>query len=272
MITKQLYTTIVLIMVSTFCFASNTECFSAYIHDLEQEVKEQKKDTLKTKSVKQDKKQIKKQLPKEFPQNYHSEVEAYYTRQSFPQKVLRTVLNSRNYLSISSNLAYDAILIPNITAEFSVLPKVSVALSWMYSWWSWKNKDIFWRTYGGDIACRYWFGKKSNDRRLTGHHVGVYAQTLTYDFDLGAQAQMTDGWNKAVGLEYGHSFVISRNFNIDVFAGVGLLTGRYKDYSRVDNHYFWQVTVNRQIIMPTKFGAAITWILPLKQNSILYEE
>lgn len=271
MITRHLYLTIVLIMVSTFCFASNTECISAYIQDLEQEERVQK-DTLAKKSARQERKLIKKQLPKEFPTNYHSEVEAYYQRQSLPKKILRNIINTRNYLSLSSNIAYDAVLIPNITAEFSVHPKVSVALNWMYSWWSFKNFDLFWRTYGGDLACRYWFGKKSEERRLTGHHIGVYAQALTYDLDLGGQAQITDGWNKAVGLEYGHSFIISKNFNIDVFAGVGLLTGKYKDYSNVDGHYVWQVSVNRQIIMPTKFGATLTWILPFKQKSILYEE
>lgn len=259
-------------IISTVCLASQTDRTCCVYKDTVKVNEKVVKDTLSNKVNSKTIKQINKQLPKEFPQNYHSEVEAYYSRQTLPQKVLRGILNTRNYLSFSSNIAFDLVLIPNITAEFSVLPKVSLAFSWMYSWWSFKHSDIFWRTYGGDVACRYWFGKKSNERRLTGHHVGVYAQALTYDLDLGGQAQMTDGWNKAVGLEYGHSFVISKNFNIDIYAGVGLLTGNYKDYSNIDDHYVWQVSVKRETIMPTKIGATLTWILPLKQKSILYEE
>ncbi len=169
-------------------------------------------------------------------------------------------------------MLYDIVLIPNVSAEFSLTPKISLSAGWMHSWWSLKTSDIYWRVYGGDIALKYWFGKKSNIRRLTGHHLGIYAQALTYDFDLGGQAQMSDGWNKAIGVEYGHSFIISKNFNIDIYAGIGLITGNYKDYYNLDDHYVWQVSVKRQTFLPTKFGASLIWVLPLKQKSILYEE
>ena len=225
---------------------------------------EVKQDTLKEK-------RIKKQLPPEFPENYKEEVEAYYKRQKIHNKILIKLENTRNYVSFSTNMFYDIVLIPNIAVVFSINPKLSVATSWMYSWWSLKNKDIFWRIYGGDISLKYWFGKQSLQRRLTGHHFGIYGQLITYDVDLGGQAQMSDRWNYAFGFEYGHSFAIAKNLNIDLFAGVGLLNGKYKDYSNADGHYVWQVSVKRSTVFPTKFGASLVWILPLKNKSILYE-
>ena len=274
-------------MISTVCSAYETDGgFFA--------PQTQKKDTIKTRTVrflnlgkgkekdnsKKDNKKpatqpisgAKKQLPTEFPKNYHEEVEAYYARQKFHEKALRKLINTRNYVSFSTNMAFDAVLIPNVAAEFSITPQISLSAGWMHSWWKVQSKDFFWRVYGGDITARYWFGQKSKTRRLTGHHIGVYGQALSYDLDLGGQAQMTDGYNYAAGIEYGYSFIISKNFNIDVFAGVGLLTGKYKDYYNKDGHYVWQVSVNRSTVLPTKLGASLVWILPLKKKSILYED
>lgn len=278
--------TILFVIINTICFASETDrgynavqlSVISQQDTLRKQQQKQKQNQQQTKEQQnreqqnnKDKK-IKKELPSEFPENYHEEVEAYYARQKFPQKILRGLINIKNHTSLSTNMLFDVVLIPNIAAEFSILPKMSLSAGWMYSWWSMKSSDIFWRIYGGDITARYWFGKKSHNRRLTGHHIGIYGQALVYDFDLGGQAQLTDGWNYAAGLEYGHSFAISKNLNIDVYAGVGLLTGKYKDYSNADDHYIWQISVKRSTLFPTKLGASLVWILPFKQKSILYEE
>ena len=212
-----------------------------------------------------------KPLPEEFPDNYIEELQAYYERQSTFKKIVRKIEHAGSNLSFSTNVAFDAILIPNLAVEFMASENWGLSASWMHSWWSKKDKDIFWRVYGGDITARRWFGKKYVNRRLSGYHVGVYAQALTYDLDLGGEAQMSDGWNYAVGLELGHSFPISKSFNIDLYAGVGFLMGNYKEYINVDDHYKWMTTVNRKSVFPTKAGASLVWILPLKKKSILYE-
>lgn len=255
------------IIISLFILFTNLCCTYAAERSLVtfQDTLKNRQDTLKR--VK-----IKRELPSEFPQNYHDEVDAYYARQEIHEKILQRLINVRNYVSFSTNLLYDIVLIPNITAEFTLLPRLSLSASWMYSWWSMKQSDIFWRFYGGDITLRQWLGKRSLDRGLTGSHIGVYAQALTYDIDLGGQAQMSDGWNYAIGLEYGYSFAISNNFNLDLYAGVGLLMGNYKDYSNIDDHYVWQISVKRSTLFPTKLGASLVWILPIKQKLKLYEK
>ena len=275
---KFFYIITTLILLSAVCPASGTDC-SFYVLPVDEnsddkEDKEKKNPLANIRELfkKQQDTLIKKQLPKEFPTNYHEEVEEYYARQRFHEKVLRKLINTRNYTSFSTNILYDLVLIPNISAEFLIAPNLSLSAGWMHSWWSFKSSDTYWRVYGGDMALKYWFGKKTKTRKLTGHHFGIYAQVLTYDLDLGGQAQMTDGWNKGVGIEYGHSFAISKNFNIDVYAGIGLLTGNYKDYSNLDGHYVWQTSVKRHTVLPTKLGASLVWIMPFKQHSILYNE
>ena len=101
------------------------------------------------------------------------------------------------YWALKTNLLYDVALVPNMGAEFYVGKNWSVGANWMYAWWKNDHAGKYWRIYGGDIYARRWFGKKAEEKPLTGHHVGVYAQMLTYDFCLGNRGYMggTPGGN-----------------------------------------------------------------------------
>lgn len=103
----------------------------------------------------------------------------------------------------------------------------------MYGWWNTNNKHRYWRTYGGDIAIRKWFGKKADEKPLTGHHLGVYGQLFTYDFEWGGKGHMGgqpggtlwDEMNYAAGVEYGYSLPIAYRLNLDFTIGVGYWGG-----------------------------------------------
>ena len=107
------------------------------------------------------------------------------------------------YMAVKTNMLYDLALVPNIGLEFYLGKNISVAGNWMYSWW--KNDRIawYWRTYGGDLAVRYWFGPDAEKKPLSGHHVGVYGQIITYDFETGGRGYLGDRWSYAGGIEYG---------------------------------------------------------------------
>ncbi len=76
----------------------------------------------------------------------------------------------------------------------------------------------YWRAYGGDIAIRKWWGKAAGEKPLTGHHIGIYGQIFTYDFETGGRGYMGgkpggtlwDKMNYIVGAEYGYSLPIAR--------------------------------------------------------------
>ena len=63
------------------------------------------------------------------------------------------------YLAVKTNMLYDALLVPNIGVELYLGKDWSVGANWMYAWWKTDRRHWYWRTYGGDIAIRKWFGK-----------------------------------------------------------------------------------------------------------------
>lgn len=165
------------------------------------------------------------------------------------------------YMAVKTNMLYDLGLVPNVGVEFYLGKNFSVAGNWMYSWWKSDKKAWYWRTYGGDLAFRYWFGKAAKEKPLTGHHVGLYGQIVTYDFEAGGRGYLGDRWSYGAGLEYGYSLPIAKRLNIDFDLGVGYLGGEFKEYLPIDGHYVWQATKRRHWFGPTKLEVSLTWLL-----------
>lgn len=165
------------------------------------------------------------------------------------------------YMAVKTNMLYDLAIVPNIGVEFYLGKNFSVAGNWMYSWWKSDPKAWYWRTYGGDLAVRWWFGEKAQEKPLQGHHVGLYGQIVTYDFEVGGRGYLGDRWSYAGGVEYGYSLPIARRLNIDFNLGVGYLGGEFKEYLPIDGHYVWQVTKQRHWFGPTKAEISLVWLL-----------
>lgn len=173
------------------------------------------------------------------------------------------------YMALKTNLLYDALVTPNIGAEFYLGKNWSAGANWMYAWWKNGSTHKYWRIYGGDIYVRRWFGKKAEEKPLTGHHIGIYGQALTYDFcdgDRGYMGGEPGGtlWDRASfagGIEYGYSHPIARRLNLDFTIGVGYLGGRYYEYIPQDGCYVWQATKNRKWFGPTKAEVSLVWLI-----------
>ncbi len=173
------------------------------------------------------------------------------------------------YMDIRTNMLYDLLAVPNIGAEFYLGKSWSVVANWMYGWWKTDRRHWYWRTYGGDIAVRRWFGRAAKEKPLTGHHLGVYGQIFTYDFETGGRGYMGgkpggtlwDKMNYAAGVEYGYSLPIARRLNIDFTIGVGYWGGIYHEYQPVDGCYVWQCTKQRHWFGPTKAEVSLVWLI-----------
>jgi hypothetical protein len=173
------------------------------------------------------------------------------------------------YMGIKNNLVYDALGVPNIGAEFYLGKNFSIVGNWQYAWWSKDSKHRYWRAYGGDLALRKWFGKAANRKPLTGHHLGIYGQVLTYDVEKGGKGYMGgepggnifDRCNYGGGIEYGYSLPIARRLNIDFTLGVGYFGGKYYEYVPLDDCYVWQCTKKRNWIGPTKLEVSLVWLI-----------
>lgn len=173
------------------------------------------------------------------------------------------------YMALKTNMLYDALLVPNVGAEFYVGGGWTVGGGWMYAWWKKGDAHRYWRIYGGELAVRRYFGRRAAEKPLTGHHAGVYGQMLTYDFQNGGRGYMGgvpggtlfEKANYAAGLEYGYSLPVGRRLNIDFTIGVGYMWGRYMEYRRIDDCDVWQSTRRRRWFGPTKAEISLVWLL-----------
>lgn len=173
------------------------------------------------------------------------------------------------YMALKTNMLYDVLAVPNIGVEFYLGKNWSVTGNWMYGWWNKSSSHHYWRIYGGDIAVRKWFGRQADEKPLTGHHLGIYAQAFTYDFEWGGKGYMGgepggalwDKMNYAAGVEYGYSLPVARRLAIDFTIGVGYWGGEYYKYRPMDGHYVWQATKDRHWFGPTKAEISLMWLL-----------
>ena len=172
-------------------------------------------------------------------------------------------------MAVKTNLIQDVLAVPNVGVEFYLGRNWSLGADWMYGWWKTDRRHRYWRIYGGDITVRKWFGRKAAERPLTGHHLGVYGQIFTYDFEWGGKGYMGgrpggtlwEKMNYAAGVEYGYSLPIARRLNLDFNIGIGYWGGKYYEYIPLDGHYVWQATKNRHWFGPTKAEISLVWLL-----------
>ena len=171
--------------------------------------------------------------------------------------------------ALRTNLLFDALAAPTIGAELYLGRNFSVQGQWTYAWWSHRSKNFFWRIYGGDLGLRWWFGRQSRQRPLSGHHVGIYAQAVIWDFELGGRGYMGgmpggaiwDRANIGAGVEYGYSMPVADRWNIDFCIGIGYLGGACREYLPECGYYVWQSTRNLNYIGPTKAEISLVYTL-----------
>ncbi len=173
------------------------------------------------------------------------------------------------YLGLKTNLISDLLLIPHVGADLYVGKGWSVTADWMYGWWDKDRTHHYWRAYGGTVGTRKWLGRKAAEKPLTGHHIGVYAGIVTYDFEFGGRGYMGgkphgtlwERCNFVGGVEYGYSMPVARRLNIDFTIGIGYLGGRYLEYVPKDGFYMWQSTHHLNWFGPTKAEVSLVWLI-----------
>lgn len=175
--------------------------------------------------------------------------------------VMQEVRKKPWYVGVKTNMLYDALLVPNGGLEIYIGKNWSIDAYWMYAWWKSDRVHNYWRTYGGDVELRKWLGSAARRKPLTGHHIGAYAQIVTYDFELGGRGYLADRWSYAAGVSYGYSLPVAKRLNIDFSIGLGYMGGEYKEYLPQDGHYVWQSTKRRHWLGPTKAEISLVWLI-----------
>ena len=93
---------------------------------------------------------------------------------------------------LKTNLLYDAFVVPNISAEMHLGRNWSAGLGYWYTWWKTNPCHRYWRSYGGEIDIRKYFGSQTLKSHLTGHHLGAVSQMGMYDVEFGKRGNMSD--------------------------------------------------------------------------------
>ena len=165
-----------------------------------------------------------------------------------------------SYFALKSNLLYDALLVPNLSLEASIGSGWTLGAGGMFAWWSKDAKHRYWRIYGGDLEIRKYFGTLSKSKPLQGHHLGIYGDFLTYDFEFGAKGYQSKA-TYAAGIRYGYSHPIANRLNLDFALGIGYLHSNYKTYVPRDGCYVYQETKKRKWLGPTQAEISLVWLL-----------
>ncbi len=161
-------------------------------------------------------------------------------------------------IRLKTNLLYDVLVVPNISAEMHLGKNYSIGLGYWYTWWSSNPSHKYWRSYGGEIDARKYFGSQASKATLTGHHLGVLSQMGMYDVEFGKRGYMSD-FSFTVGAEYGYTFPLSERVSLDLAVGIGYFGGTYKVYDPIDTHYVWQETRNRKYFGPVKADVTLSF-------------
>lgn len=164
-------------------------------------------------------------------------------------------------MSVSTNVLYDAALVPNLGLEFNIYDNWTLSFNGMWAWWTVQDVNWYWRIYGGDVTVRKYFGKKAEKRSMTGHHAGVYGQVLSYDLEVGNLGRLAPDLSYGGGVEYGYSFPVSNVLNIDLSLGLGYLGGQFYEYVENESHYVWRATVKQMWFGPTKASVSLVWLI-----------
>ena len=165
-----------------------------------------------------------------------------------------------SYFALKSNLLYDALLVPNLSLEASIGSGWTLAAGGMFAWWSKDAKHRYWRIYGGGLEIRKYFGTLSKSKPLQGHHLGIYGDFLTYDFEFGAKGYQSKA-TYAAGIKYGYSHPIANRLNLDFALGIGYLHSNYKTYVPRDGCYVYQETKKQKWLGPTQAEISLVWLL-----------
>ena len=165
-----------------------------------------------------------------------------------------------SYFALKSNLLYDALLIPNLSLEASIGSGWTLGAGGMFAWWSKDAKHRYWRIYGGDLEIRKYFGTLAKSKPLQGHHLGIYGDFLTYDFEFGAKGSQSKA-TYAAGIKYGYSHPIATRLNLDFALGIGYLHSNYKTYVPRDGCYVYQETKKQKWLGPTQAEISLVWLL-----------
>ena len=187
-----------------------------------------------------------------------------------PEPVLLPVIEERRtVVALKTNLLYDAASLLNFSVEVPFCKdKFSVLYYHQCPWWTWGEADneycIRFLSMGSE--ARWWFApadKKEKRDRLTGHFLGVYAESGKYDFEFGNKiCRQGEFWS--AGVSYGYSMPVGKKLNLEFSLSAGYASIAFRGYTPSNDYEILWSDHNKvgrmHYLGPTK--AQISLVIP----------
>lgn len=149
---------------------------------------------------------------------------------SKPKKEPRTKKASERYMTLKTNIAYDAIAVPNLAFEIQCSKHISVELPVMFSGWDVSDKHAV-RTFAVQPEGRWWLKQAG-----TGHFFGVHAHMALFNVKWDENRyQTTDRPLLGAGVSYGYKLPFSKHWGAEFTLGAGYANMKYNTYYNIDN-------------------------------------
>lgn len=168
-------------------------------------------------------------------------------------------------VQLRSNGLYDLALCPNIGIEIQTDLGLAWQLDYIGAWWNSPSRNRFFSNYAFQTEIRYYLASPKMTFPYTGHHVGLYGQMITYDFEFGGtgyQSRDLD-YTFGIGASYGYSFPLSKRWSLDLTIGLGYFQSRYDEYDPRniygEKHFIHKETRRLKFWGPTKLEATFVW-------------
>lgn len=166
--------------------------------------------------------------------------------------IVGSTLNSRAQLvTVKSNLADWMTVSPNLGVEFILGNHLSIDMSVTAAPFKIK-KDIYFQHLRLQPELKYWLSSL-----LTRHYVGATAFYSIYDVGYKQRGYFGDSY--AAGLTYGYNWILSRRWNLEIGAGLGIIRYRMARYipgtlHPEPNEAGWKIA-------PVKLGINFVYVL-----------
>lgn len=151
--------------------------------------------------------------------------------------VLMCLLASSLYMygqvAVKTNVAMDAVAIPNLGVEVGLSKKLTLDVPVYYNPWKHSDNKML-KLAMVQPELRYWLCDKFNGHFFGAHLMGGAYHTTGIDLPFSPFDDLKDfrykGQFYGGGISYGYQFVLGRHWNLGATIGFGYAYVRYKKY------------------------------------------
>ncbi|MCC8174036.1 MAG: DUF3575 domain-containing protein [Odoribacter sp.] len=169
-------------------------------------------------------------------------------------------------VAIRTNLLYGlGALTPNGGIEIGLTPNSTLLLNGSYNAWKpGSDNEKLWHWSTG-VEYRYWLCERFN-----GHFLGVHGFYGNYNIsgkkipillEKGSQDNRYDGYGFGGGISYGYQFMLGKNWNLELNAGIGVGVLKYDKWESTQCGKQIEKGLSRTFVAPTKLGITLLYLI-----------